>query len=260
VEKYTKAVLDEGATQEILLDEELRNILIPSDPYIPVKPERIQSLEIGYKSLIENKIYLDGVFYLNTYKNFIGAYRVRKADGDIDSPDIPERIGARASLLSGSAENTFEMASNFREKITAYGVAAGIQYTFSKGYLTGFNWNWNKLDPKKQAANPDFYFAFNTPEHKFNLQFGNRNFMGNLGFNLVYRWQSSFRWESTFAIGDVKEAGTLDAQISYKFPSIKTILKVGGENILNRQYVMNYGGPEMGAIYYISLTFDEFLH
>ena len=260
VDTYTKAILDEGATLEALLDDDLRGILETSEPYDPVQPERIQSFEIGYKSIIADKIFIDGVFYFNTYKDFIGAYRVRKANGDIDSPDISSRIGARASLLSGTSNNTFDMATNFKEKISAYGAALELNYSFSRGYMLGGNWNWNVLDKKTQEKHKDFYFAFNTPQHKFNLQLTNRHLLGNLGFNIIFRWQSSFRWESTFAIGDVEKVGTLDAQISYKISSLKTMLKIGGDNLLNKQYVMNYGGPEMGAIFYISLTFDEFLN
>ncbi len=260
VDAYTKAVLDEGATQEALLDNDLRSILVASDPYDPVEPERMQSFEIGYKSIISENLFIDGVFYINTFKDFIGAYRVRKANGDIDSPDISSRIGARASLLSGNSDNSFDMATNFREKISAYGAALELNYSFSRGFIIGGNWNWNVLDKKKQEEHKDFYFAFNTPEHKFNLQFTNRNLLGNLGFNIIFRWQNSFRWESTFAIGDVEAVGTMDAQVNYKISSLKTLFKLGGDNLLNRQYIMNYGGPQMGAIYYVSLTFDQFFN
>jgi outer membrane receptor protein involved in Fe transport len=73
----------------------------------------------------------------------------------------------------------------------------------------------------------------------------------------MWRWQEGFRWESTFAVGNVPSYQTLDAQVSYRLPDIKTIVKLGGSNILNQKYIQNYGGPTIGAIYYLSLTFDE---
>ena len=54
--------------------------------------------------------------------------------------------------------------------------------------------------------------------------------------------------------------GTLDAQVSYKIPSIKSVVKLGGSNLLNERFSTSFGNPNMGAIYYVQLTFDEFLN
>jgi iron complex outermembrane recepter protein len=51
----------------------------------------------------------------------------------------------------------------------------------------------------------------------------------------------------------------MDAQLSYTFSALKTTLKLGGSNLFNKRYVTFYGGPTLGAIYYISLTFDELM-
>ncbi len=52
---------------------------------------------------------------------------------------------------------------------------------------------------------------------------------------------------------------TIDAQISYKIPSIKSVVKIGGSNLANQRYIQSLGGPSIGAIYYVSLTFDELM-
>ena len=81
-----------------------------------------------------------------------------------------------------------------------------------------------------------------------------------MGFNVTYRYQSQFRWESSFAVGDVPEIHNFDAQLSYKVSQLKSIVKLGGSNIFNSRYYQNYGGPTIGAIYYVSITFDELLN
>lgn len=81
-----------------------------------------------------------------------------------------------------------------------------------------------------------------------------------MGFNVAWRYQTAFRWESSFARGEVPAVSNFDAQLSYKVSSIKSILKLGGSNILNNRYILNYGGPTLGAIYYVSITFDELLN
>ncbi len=53
---------------------------------------------------------------------------------------------------------------------------------------------------------------------------------------------------------------TFDAQVSYKIPSLKTILKVGGSNLFNNYYRQAWGNPAVGGLYYVQLTFDELLN
>lgn len=101
---------------------------------------------------------------------------------------------------------------------------------------------------------------FNTPKHKTNIMFGNRKVTGNFGFNVTFRWQSEFLWQSSFTIpanGMVPAYKTVDAQISYRISDIKSVLKIGGSNLLNQKYIQSLGGPNIGAMYYVSLTFDE---
>jgi len=92
------------------------------------------------------------------------------------------------------------------------------------------------------------------------VSFGNRRLTEQIGFNLTYRWQEAFNWTSSFASGRVPDVSTLDAQVTYRIPDFKTVVKAGGSNILNNRHFLNYGGPNLGAIYYISLTFDQFLN
>jgi len=93
-----------------------------------------------------------------------------------------------------------------------------------------------------------------------NVSLGNRKLTDNLGFNVTYRWQTAFEWQSSFAIGPVDAYSTVDAQVSYRMKPLKSILKIGGSNILNDYYVQSLGGPDIGAIYYISITFDELMN
>jgi outer membrane cobalamin receptor len=74
-----------------------------------------------------------------------------------------------------------------------------------------------------------------------------------------YRWQDSFLWQSDFGDWTVPEFGVVDAQVSYKISSMKTMVKLGGTNLFGGDYRTNFGGPFVGQMYYISLTFDEFL-
>jgi len=51
----------------------------------------------------------------------------------------------------------------------------------------------------------------------------------------------------------------VDAQVSYKVLPMKSIIKIGANNIFNTQVYQAYGSPSIGAIYYVGITFDELL-
>jgi outer membrane receptor protein involved in Fe transport len=51
----------------------------------------------------------------------------------------------------------------------------------------------------------------------------------------------------------------VDAQISYKILPIKSIIKLGANNLFNNQVYQAYGSPSIGAVYYVGITFDELL-
>ena len=237
-----------------------------------VKPEQITSFEAGYRGLIDNRVMIDVVGYFNIYNNFITQVQVRKAAGLISldgvdatnwpfHPNTEQNIRNAQTLLTPittpGQENTFQTYTNFDRTVQGAGAALSIDYMIGRGYTVGANYNWNRL---VEGLDANFLNDFNTPEHKINASFSNRKVTDNFGFNIVYRWQTDFRWESTFGSGTVPAIGTLDAQVSYKLKAARTVLKLGGSNLLNTKHVLNYGGPTLGAIYYISLTFDELLN
>lgn len=240
----------------------------------PVAPEQVQSFELGYKAVINNKLMFDFVGYFNNYNNFIVQQRMRRAAIYTTDPavqanpdDFPllsynENAAIEGqpnfnTLLNGTSNNTFQVYTNADEQISAYGFAGELNYSLPKKYTVGVNYNYNQINT--QTASDDFVFGFNTPEHKFNVKFGNRKLTDKIGFNVVYRWQSEFFWESSFGDGIIPAFGTADAQVSFKLPS-KMMMKVGGSNLLNNYYIQSFGAPTIGAIYYVSVTFDQLMN
>ena len=143
--------------------------------------------------------------------------------------------------------------------MTSSGVGLGFTWKVFREYTILGNYNYATFSID-DLVEPDFRAGFNTPQHKFNIGLSNRKVIDNFGFNINFRWQDTFLWESTFGIWNVPEFGVLDAQINYKISSIKTIVKLGGTNLFGGDYRTNLGAPFVGQQYYISLTFDEFLN
>jgi outer membrane receptor protein involved in Fe transport len=51
---------------------------------------------------------------------------------------------------------------------------------------------------------------------------------------------------------------TLDAQISYKIPKIKSVIKIGATNLLNQYYTDGVGNSDVGGLYYVGFAYNVF--
>ena len=197
-----------------------------------VQPESVQAYELGYKGLLGPNVLIDAYGYYNQYKNFITAVEVYQ--------------------MNGTAFTKFGVPVNAEGEVSSYGAALGLDYVIGQFNLNG-NVSYNEIGDL--PAN--YINDFNTPKIRYNLGIGNKNIGKNVGFNVAYRWQDSFYWTSSFASGDIDSFGTLDAQINLKIPSVNSMLKIGGSNILNKYNITSYGNPAMGAMYYIGFTFNQ---
>ncbi len=239
--------------------EQAASQLVPytADDINYVKPERVKNFEVGYKSLIDNKLLIDAVFYYNIYNDFITQEQIVVANNDDQGNQSIATMLTSDGDPSSSSSTAYSIYTNRTDLVRTQGAALGLDYSFNKGYTLSANYNWNQFI---SGYDDNTLNDFNTPEHKYNIQFGNRKVTDNFGFNLTYRWQDQFIWQSAFASGNVPAYSTLDAQASYKLEGIKSVLKIGASNLLNQPYIMSLGAPNVGAIYYISLTFDELMN
>jgi iron complex outermembrane receptor protein len=217
------------------------------------RPEQIHSFEVGYKSVfLNNTLVFDWDAYTNTYDGFLGQVQV----------DVPkgQTVGSDAAVLQmldanrDAGQDRYRVYTNAKNKYRNFGSALGVTYNFYQNYTISGNTSFNKI--KSNATADVFVTGFNTPEWTANIQFGNRQIAKNLGFSVVYRWQEKFLWESPLVNGNVPAIHTFDAQVTYKVPRAKATVKVGGSNIFNNNYIQYAGGPTLGGLYYVALTFD----
>jgi hypothetical protein len=81
-----------------------------------------------------------------------------------------------------------------------------VTYNFYKKFTVGGVANYNEM--KSNTTNDIFVTGFNTPRWSTNISFGNREVVKNIGFNIVWRWQDSFLWESPLVTGNISAYST----------------------------------------------------
>ncbi|HEV8269825.1 MAG TPA: TonB-dependent receptor [Chitinophagaceae bacterium] len=208
----------------------------PSAPYTykELKPESMRSFEAGYKGYINKKLLIDMYAYFGKYTDFLG----------------------RIVLVQPTNNNKlYSVVTNSETEVNTWGAGIGFDYKMAKNYFSFFNAYTDNLTNVPTG----FQAGFSTPKYRLNAGFGNSGFgkKQNLGFNINLRWQDDFYWESGgLADGNVKAYTTLDAQVNYKLPKIKSMIKLGGTNITNKFYQTGFGNPYIGGMYYISFAYN----
>lgn len=208
-----------------------------------VRPEKVKTLEVGYKGIIKNKLYIDGSAYVSWYKDFLGY-----------------RIGAslQRDALSGyySIRQVYRVAANAPDQVMTYGVAVGFSYFFINNYSLNGNYSWNRLN--LLGSTDPVIPAYNTPEHKFNIGISGRDIkiknVRGFGFNVNFKYIQGFTFEGSPQFsGAIPTYTLLDAQVSYEWAKIYTTFKFGGSNLISKKNYQTYGGPAVGRMLYGSI-------
>lgn len=215
-----------------------------------LQPEQVKAFDLGYKSVFPgNKVVVDLDVYFNIFNGFLGQVEVAVPKTDVVGTD-----SSAFDMTDRNKQVRYRVYTNSRNTYYSYGSALRLSYNFYKLYSLSGNVSFNDFNTEEN--NDVFVTAFNTPRWSASIQFGNREIVKNFGFNIVWKWQAAFDWQSPLANGRIPAYQTIDAQVSYKIPRAKTVVKVGGTNVFNKRYFQYAAGPTVGALYYISLTFD----
>lgn len=233
---------------------EIRPELLKTVSFDKLKPEQVQTVEVGYRGSIGGKLYLDINAYFNIYKNFIGEIRVVQPKG---SAQAGEESGEDAILTTSPDNETYtvyQIPVNASQNVTSYGATVGATYYFNNKYSASANYTYADLSTKNLSD--DIIPGFNTPNHKVNVGVKGRKVWKNFGFALNWQWVDSFEWQSTFGNGPVSSYRILDGQLSYEFPEYYSTIRAGASNLLNEKRREIYGGPTIGRIFYVSWLFE----
>jgi len=232
--------------------------------------EKIKTWELGYKTLIGNRLYVDAFYFQSVYNDFIATQNYyQPISGNIND------------LRNASTYRTYQINFNNFNEIYVNGYGVGVEYAFWKTFSAAFNFanQIGKITLKdnagvvrKDAFGQDIVKRkmsdlevsqvgrnfFISPENRFNVTVSNPYLTKRIGFVLSYRWTDETWIEQGNTQGDVllPAWNSVDAALTYKLPAIKGLVKLGGTNIFNQYFSQGYGLAQIGGLYYVSLLVD----
>ena len=229
--------------------QNLDRTILDSFNIAAIKPEKVKTLEVGYRTTLFGNTYLDAGYYYSFYNDFIGYNIGLDVAFQNATSNIPTDVQA------------YRYSANSINTVTTQGFSIGLNHYFQEYFKVAGNYSWNKLNIDDKISDDPIIPAFNTPEHKYNLSFGARKLpaIGNntYGFNINYKWIQGFTFEgSPQFTGFIPSYGLVDAQVSYTIPSKNMTIKVGSSNILNNKTIQTYGGPRVGRLAYVSFVYE----
>lgn len=262
---------DSLVTVESFLEATKNSIAIQPSKFVyfnvaPIQPENVKTFEVGYRTTLFGKVYMDAGYYFNIYNNFIG-YNI--------GLDVPVNMGQ----VDINKLQAYRVAANSTNTVTTQGFNIGLNYYFRTFYQLSGNYSFNTLN--KLSVDDPIIPAFNTPKNKYNLGLSARDLrMGRLrqtGWNITYKWIQGFVFEgSPQFTGAIPTYDMVDAQWNFTIPRWHTTFKFGATNILgisplfrddpagrskleaafNNDQFQTYGGPRIGRMAYVSLTYN----
>jgi iron complex outermembrane receptor protein len=224
--------------------------------YDRLKPERVATIEGGYKGLLFEKLGVDVNYYYSQYNDFIGSVRLL-GNRDGSRPTVTQ-IGSEAMMPQAfqdrnRAIRVIQVQANAAQQVRTMGGLVALTYAVAPALSLTGNYSLNILDTSNLPEN--FQTYYNTPKHKYNLGAAGQAWKG-LNYSVNYRWAQGHLFESPFAAGQLESYSTFDAQLGYALPKLNSAVQVGASNLFNDRNIQLYGGPQVGRLLWAGLTMD----
>jgi outer membrane receptor protein involved in Fe transport len=221
-----------------------------------VKPERVQAIDVGYRSVIQDDLTVDISGYYNIYNDFLNQSRVitpyyGTVGTDATSPAVQQTYAA----LANGDRRVYQVYNNSKAEVTSLGFGIGLSKKVYKEFELSANYNYAEFT-FDQAKDPSFIPSFNTPKHRIKASLGNQKLFKNFGFNTNIRYNTEYLWQASFADGMVPENVVFDAQINYAIPTLKSVFKLGANNLFGKDYIQVIGAGAIGQQWFASITIN----
>jgi iron complex outermembrane receptor protein len=221
-----------------------------------LRPERVSTVEAGYKAQLTEKLSLDASYYLSQYQDFIGQVRlISNTNGTLPTSAQLLVSAQTTAPFQTSTQQTrvIQVQANATQAVRSSGGLIAFTYALVPALNLTANYTLSVLDAHNLPTG--FQSYYNTPKHKYNLgAFG--ALTKKFTYSVNYRWAQGFLFESPFAAGQLANYASLDGQLNYTLPKLRITLQLGGSNLTDATNIQVYGGPQIGRLVYAGLSLD----
>jgi outer membrane receptor protein involved in Fe transport len=218
-----------------------------------IKPEEVRTIELGWRTFLFNKLETDFNFYYVSFRNLINTEQY------IGAANQKDTINAAYLKENRQGTQVFRRAVNSEVPLHSIGFSISANYYVNKNWTLFGNYNLNTLLNGDDYSR-SFVTAFNTPKNKVNIGFRTLNLWHGIGVGSNLQWVDAYYFKEYSRSGMVDAYYYIDLSLNYSLPKQKLLLKLGGTNITNNRYVQALGSPNVGAIYYFSILYDNLLN
>lgn len=185
----------------------------------PLKPEQVETWELGFKGTIAKKLYIDINYYNGLSENFISPTRtVRGRVMTVNGTKVTHNpLSAGTVILDTLRNASFSTFFNYAE-VRGYGLDLGVTYTFNKFISLAIKYSWFNSDIAnediKNDANNDGYVSLeetslNAPHHRGVVMLNLQNLCkGRMFINLSVRFVQQYDFYSSSQIGTEEGEGS----------------------------------------------------
>jgi len=249
---YNKAMASGGTTSDQAL-QATKDLLKKSNVQYIV-PEQLKAFEVGYKGYVVPALLIDASVYWTSYSQFILNTVVQRPQQTVLNADGSVNASAALDLLSGRSQS-FQLYTNSTNIVSSWGFSVGADWQMQNRMRIGGNLTHAGI---RKRSDPNAIIDFNTPGFSTNM-YVKSDESKLFAFQVNWHWQDAFTWYGTFLgnrPGPIKAYSLFDLVFSKKIPQKNMLLKAGANNLLNNQVVQAYGSPSIGAVYYVSWTYE----
>lgn len=238
-----QAVNNQGIGQDsaILLNANL----LRKNPYTYLRPEHVQSVEIGGRgSILHQRIIVDVEAYFNSFRDFIA-----QMEASVPLTGDPDSIAF--ALFDKKQQQRYRLWTNSQTQVYTFGASLALNARLSRKFRAMGNIGYAQIAQTEDTDGLED--GFNTPRWIVNASIIGADVWKPLGFSIGGRYQSRYDYVSFLVSGETPAYWTLDAAVSCRIPTAHLDLKLGASNLLDRPYRSMLGGPTLGAVYSVSV-------
>jgi outer membrane receptor for ferrienterochelin and colicins len=252
----------------------------------PISPEKNTTIEVGYKGVLADRLFIDITGYRSKFKKFMSPL-VIIANPLLATPTFAfdSKTGKQLTGSTGGLQIPLTYFNVGNAQIT--GTDMGVKFLVTPTIAINGTASLQKLDTiERKPSDPIEATAFNSPTTKFNVGMDFANLYNNqLRAGFTVRYVNGYRFLSGINAGKIPTFSTFDFTTGYKLPLYNSSINLSVQNLfacrggtnaidgwlaaakplkytakqecgLGKKHVEMINMPEIGTMAFLGLRFD----